>query len=79
MGTTLHVRTSVLPGNRVEVTAPQLKEGQAVDVFVIARDDAKGPTPSALDVIKDLKGHRLFQTPEEVDRYLQEERNSWGR
>lgn len=36
-------------------------------------------TLAALDIIASLQGRRLFQTPEEVDRHLQEERDSWDR
>ena len=32
-----------------------------------------------IDLIKDLPGHRLFKTAEEVDAYLQQERDSWDR
>ena len=34
---------------------------------------------SALAVLEELPGQRLFKTSEEADRYLQEERNSWER
>lgn len=34
---------------------------------------------SAIDIILSAPGQQCFQTPEEVDRYLQEERNSWNR
>jgi hypothetical protein len=35
------------------------------------------PKQSAIDIILSAPGQQCFQTPEEVDRYLQEERNSW--
>ncbi len=38
---TLHFTTTVLPGSRIEITAPGLKEGTPVDVFLFPRDEAK--------------------------------------
>jgi hypothetical protein len=34
---------------------------------------------SVLDIIESAPGQRLFKTAEEVDAYLEEERNSWDR
>ena len=86
MNAALHIKTTVLPGKRIEVSAPEFPEGAAVDVFLvlptpdkIAAPPVAQSRPSALDIIASLQGHRLFQTPEEVDRYLQEERDSWDR
>jgi hypothetical protein len=82
MNTAYHITTTVLPGHKIEITAPELSEGEQVQVVVIstsAQGSARKPGPSGLDIIESLKGHRLFQTPEEVDRYINEERNSWDR
>jgi hypothetical protein len=35
--TALHTTARVQPGNKIEITAPELKEGQDVDVFLIPR------------------------------------------
>jgi hypothetical protein len=35
------------------------------------------PRRSVLEIIDSLKGHRLFETAEEADTYLQKERDSW--
>ncbi|HAX79402.1 MAG TPA: hypothetical protein DCY88_27145 [Cyanobacteria bacterium UBA11372] len=32
---------------------------------------------SVIDILNESPGQQLFQTPEEVDRYLQQERSSW--
>lgn len=32
---------------------------------------------SVLEIVADLKGHRIFSSPEEVDRHINEERDSW--
>jgi hypothetical protein len=76
----IQTTTTVLPGHRIEITAPNLREGEQVRVIVYPTQpsaDQKGQ--SIFDIIDSLKGHRLFQTPEEVDRYINEERDSWDR
>ena len=35
------------------------------------------PKYSAIDILTASPGPQLFQTPEEVDRYIQQERDSW--
>ncbi|MCL1473781.1 hypothetical protein [Argonema antarcticum] len=35
------------------------------------------PKQSVIDILKQSPGQQLFQTSEEVDRYLQQERSSW--
>jgi hypothetical protein len=82
MRTAFHTTTTVLPGHRVEVTSPDLKEGEQVQVVVIptaAATSGDKAGPSIFDIVASLKGHRLFQTAEEVDRYINEERDSWER
>jgi len=75
----LHMTTKVLPGKRIEITAPELNEGDLVEVFLIAPGQSDEPPRSALEIIESLRGHRLFQTPEEVDKYLEAERDAWER
>jgi hypothetical protein len=75
----LHISTTVLRGNKIEITAPDLKEGDSVDVFVFPSEVGRDPHSSALEIIGALKGHRLFQSVEEVDRYLRQEREAWDR
>jgi hypothetical protein len=36
------------------------------------------PRESAIDILNSSPGQQIFKTPEEVDRYIQEERASWG-
>lgn len=74
-----HVTATVLPGNRIEITVPELKEGDQVDVFLVVPGATSLPQRSALEIIESLGGQRLFQSPAEVDTYLKEERDSWDR
>lgn len=82
MNTAYHTTTTVLPGQKIEIATPELREGQEVAVVVIPRAGAATAAkfgPSIFDIIAGLKGHRLFQSPAEVDRYINEERDSWDR
>lgn len=79
MPTTVHKTTTVLPGNRIEIVAPELREGQAVDVFLVVSATGGRESSSALDAIRSLQGHRFFSSSAEADAYLATERNSWDR
>ena len=79
MPTTLRLETTVLPGHRVEVIAPELPEGMPVEVIVVP-SRAATQRQSMLEFLKTLPpGPLVFKTPKEVDEYLQEERNAWDR
>lgn len=80
----IHVTTRVLPGHRVEITAPDLPEGQNVEVTirVAANQSELGPKPKPgiLDFLNSLPPSN--RTPEEwaeFEREFQRERNSWDR
>ena len=75
----LRITTRVRPGHKIEVTALELIEGEAVEVFLTLTRQAEAPRRSALEIIESLHGHRLFQTAADVDCHLQEERDSWQR
>jgi len=75
---TLHVKTNVLPGHKIEITAPALLEGEAVDVYLVPANSA--PRCSMLDLVASLPpGPRLFKTWEEFEAHFQAERESWDR
>ena len=76
MQNAFHTTATVLPGNRIEVTSPELREGDRVRVMVTSAGPTKS-TETIFDIIADLKGHRLFGSAEEIDRYINEERDSW--
>ena len=73
----LHIRTTVLPGGKVEVASPELEAGQTVDVVVTRSSSAE--RRSVVDILAEAPGHRLFKTGKEVDDYIKEERASWDR
>lgn len=73
----LHLTTTVLPGGRVEIVSPELEAGQTVDVVVLRSTPVQ--RRSAVDILAQGSGQRLFKTAEEVDDYIREERASWDR
>ena len=73
----LLVRTTVLPGGKVEFVSPALNAGQTVDVVVLHDSSVKGR--SIMEILNSGPERRLFQTAEEVKAYLEEEKASWGR
>jgi hypothetical protein len=77
MQNTLRVTATVMPGHRVEVIAPELREGEAVEVILVLPEEPKSAHLSALDIINGLNGHRLFKSAQEVNDHLQEERDAW--
>ena len=79
MRSALHVQTTILPGHKIEISAPNLPEGEAVEVFIVLPESSSSERHSALALLEELPGQCLFKTSEEADRYLQEERNSWER
>ena len=74
---TLHIRTTVLPGGRVEFVSPELESGQTVEVVVTHESNVKGR--SIMEILNSGPERRLFQTAEEVKAYLAEEKASWNR
>jgi hypothetical protein len=74
----LKMTTTVLGGGRIELTHPQLPSGQAVDVIVLL-PEGRPSGHSVVDVLQEAPGRLVFQTAEEVDTYLREERDSWER
>lgn len=79
MQNALCLKTTVLPGGKIEITDAELPSGTPVDVFVVLPKSARAPRRSAIDVLETAPGHRAFKTAKEVDDYIREERESWDR
>jgi hypothetical protein len=76
----LRLETTVLPGHRLEISAPELPEGAKVEVIVLLPEKPKPPRISVLEFLESLPpGPRAFPTWDEYERHLQEEKNSWER
>ena len=77
MQAALRLTGTVQPGGRVEVSSPQLPPGKAVDIIVLFPQEADAVRRSVTDVLAEAPGRLAFQTAEEVDAYIREERAAW--
>jgi hypothetical protein len=78
MSAILQMHTTVLPGHKIELTAPELAVGDVVEV-TLKKADAPDAQRTVLDLIRSFPTGRLFKTGAQVDEYLEQERRSWGR
>jgi hypothetical protein len=73
------METTILPGHRLEISDPVLPEGAKVEVVVIMRETPAPKFASALEFLESLPpGPRAFNTWEQYEKHLREERDSWG-
>ena len=77
MQRTLHVRTTVLPGGKIEIADRELPVGESVDV-VVSRPTAS-ERRSVVDILDESPGHLVFKTAADVADYLVEEKEAWDR
>lgn len=83
MQAALKVKTTVLPGHRVEFTAPELPEGEDVELIVLRpgplpEDRSEQQPQGVWDWLQTLKP--VQRTPEEweaIEREIQAEKDSW--
>ena len=72
-----HVRTTVLPGGKIEIVDQELPVGESVDV-VVSQSPAS-ERRSVVDILDEAPGHLVFKTAADVATYLAEEKEAWGR
>ncbi|MBI3798056.1 MAG: hypothetical protein HY268_13955 [Deltaproteobacteria bacterium] len=75
----LHRKITVLPGGKIEVTDQSLPSGEVVDVIILLPTSSAASHRSAVDILTEAPGHRLFKTVEDVEDYLRKEREAWER
>ena len=76
----LHFTARVQAGNRIEISAPGLQEGQDVDVYLVPRAPETPSRRSVLELLDSLPaGPRSAPSWDEVERRFQEERDAWDR
>ncbi len=82
MQETLHIITPILPDGRIDIAAPQLQPGESVDVPILrGHKPAPASMPvrrSAVDILANAPSHRLFNDADQVDAYMEEQRDSWN-
>ncbi len=80
MLTVLRMEATILPGHRLEICDPDLPEGAKVEVIILLPEKPAPARRSMLEFLATLPpGPLLFRTPEDANRYVQEERDSWDR
>jgi hypothetical protein len=80
MQSALHTTTKVLPGNKIEINAPELPEGTSVEVFLVLPVPPEPRHRSVLEFLDSLPaGPRSSKTWTEIEQRIQEERDSWER
>ena len=75
----LHRKIPVLPGGRIELTDEALPAGELVEVIILLPSPVETSPRSALDILAEAPGQRLFKTAADVDNYLRQEREAWDR
>ena len=75
MSKTLHLQTMVLPGGKIVIV--DLAEGETVEVFVMSSSPMQ--RRSAVDILAEAPGQWLFKNAQDVNDYLESERESWER
>ena len=80
MQSALRMETTVLPGHRLEISAPELPVGAKVEVIIVLPETPQPHRMSVLEFLESLPpGPRAFPTWEEYERHLREEKDSWDR
>lgn len=79
--TAIRLTTRVLSGKRVEFTAPELNEGEEVELIILKTEPEHAPPQfaSAWEYLQSFEPQ--MHTPEEwaeIERQFQGERNAWG-
>lgn len=53
------------------------RSGDSLLLITAKEKQSSAQKRHALDILAEMPGHQAFQTAEEVDRYVREERESW--
>lgn len=82
MQSAMKLTTTVLPGRRIEFSAPELIEGEEVELIVMRSEQEPVSVQefqsSLLDFLHTVPpGPRPYATWDEYDRALQEEKDAW--
>ena len=79
MQTAVRLTSTIQPGGRIEISNPQLPSGRAVDIIILFQQEPESVRRSVIDVLAEAPGQMAFQSVEEADTYLREERDAWDR
>ena len=78
---TIHMKTKVLAGNRIEVSAEGLREGEDVEVTIKKSDQpVERSYKDIVEFIRSLPpSKKALQEWDEFEKEFQQERDSWDR
>lgn len=79
MAASIQIEATVSDDGTLEIRAPELTPGQRVRITIEPQGSGEEPKLHAADILATMSGHHNFKTAEEVDAYLNEERDSWER
>ena len=71
----LKQKAIVQPGGIIEIRSPELPIGATVEVIVLLNSPPNNFDKSLTSFIGAAKGN--FATPEEVDQFIRQERDTW--
>lgn len=72
------IKTEVLPGNRIEVSVPDMKVGDVVEVTVHPARYEEQMRRRRAEILEQIGALRPFKTSvEEMLRSVEEDRDSW--
>jgi hypothetical protein len=77
MQSAIRITTKVLAGNKLEIQLPPGFVGEEVEVFVIIPEKPQGGPRKVLELLTEIRSRHVSRSVAEIDRELQEERNSW--
>lgn len=75
----IRTKTTVSPDGILHLADLSLTPGDYVEVMILLSEEPDEERQSALDILAQAPGKRIFKIPEEVDTYIAEERASWER
>lgn len=73
----IRIQTTVHQDGEIHIKDPSLQSGDDVEVILFL--PATQDKVSAVEILEQLPGHRLYESADEVDAYLADERDSWDR
>jgi hypothetical protein len=71
----LRQKAIVKPGGVVEICSPELPAGATVEVIVLMESPLKQSEQPLTSFLGSARGS--FATPEEVDKFIRQERDAW--
>lgn len=69
-------QTTVLPGHKIQITAPELPEGSSAKVIVEITPTWEKRSVS--EILATQAFNHLFESANQADAHIRQERDSWG-